>query len=205
LESKSRPMSNWAGWDWIAYGCLGIAAFGVAIGAIWKENPAMFENWPLVLSSPKWSFVPMALFILGTGIFISRAIFVHPDQTPSRPVPNEIVRYEIPAPAKIPTSLRLQFNAGNMVPTALNQTNIWRWFTLTTIIRGVDQKGDTHEQRMLTIFVIFDAPISLKQIVLDAGGAALPVYEVKDSGPRHAIITLENAISGVVLEIRAVV
>jgi len=66
LESE-RTMSNWTAWDWIAYGCLGIAAFGLAMGAIWKENPAMFENWPLFFSSPKWSFVPMALFNSGNG------------------------------------------------------------------------------------------------------------------------------------------
>jgi hypothetical protein len=50
---------------------------------------------------------------------------------------------------------------------------------------------------------VFDAPVSFKQIVLDPGGAALPIYEVKDTGPRHAIIVLQDAIPGIVLEIRA--
>jgi len=107
-------------------------------------------------------------------------------------------------PRAIPTSLKIQFNAGNVLPTAIEVQNIWRWYALTHIIRGVDPKGETPpvEHRILTIFVMFDRPVAFKQITLDAAGAALPSHEIKDCGPRHAIIALESYIPGVVLSIK---
>ena len=77
-------MSHWTAWDWIAYGCLGIAAFGLAFGAIWRENPAMFSGWPDFWKNSMWSFVPMALFALGTVVLIVRLFFVSaPSDLPS--------------------------------------------------------------------------------------------------------------------------
>jgi hypothetical protein len=107
-------------------------------------------------------------------------------------------------PRAIPTSLKIQFNAGNVLPVGIETVNIWRWYTLVHIIRSVDPKGKkpTTEHSMLTIFVMFDRPTAFKQLSLDAAGATLPHYEIKDCGPRHAIITMEAAIPGVVLSIK---
>jgi uncharacterized protein (TIGR02594 family) len=87
-------MLHWTSWDWIAYGCLGIAAFGLAFGIVWKENPAMFKNWPAIFASPKWSLVPAILFTLGTIIFIFRSL---PFETPV-PIPSTATRVTSNAP-----------------------------------------------------------------------------------------------------------
>ena len=68
-------MSHWGFWDWITYGCLGIAAFGLAIGAVGKDSPTMFEHLPAIFSSPKWAYAPIVLFALGSAILAARAAF----------------------------------------------------------------------------------------------------------------------------------
>jgi hypothetical protein len=60
-------MSNWSAWDWIAYGCLAIAAFGLAAGQIQRETPTMFERLPAFFKSGRWSYVPAILVIVGTA------------------------------------------------------------------------------------------------------------------------------------------
>lgn len=65
-------MSHWTAWDWITYGCLGIAAFGLALGSLLKEYPSMVSWMPEIFSSPKWAFVPALLFVVATIIFLVR-------------------------------------------------------------------------------------------------------------------------------------
>ena len=79
-------MSKWSGWDWISYGCLGVAALGLAVGAWGKENPEMFSGLPSVFSSPKWAAVPAILFALATIIFIARLLAPAPNGTAIAPV-----------------------------------------------------------------------------------------------------------------------
>jgi hypothetical protein len=67
-------MSNWSAWDWIAYGCLGVAALGLALGSWGKENPEMLERLPSLFSSPRLAPVPAILFIIATVIFIIRLV-----------------------------------------------------------------------------------------------------------------------------------
>jgi hypothetical protein len=56
------------------YGCLGFAAFGLAVGAWGKENPEMFSGLPTFFSSSKWAAAPAILFVLATVIFIARLL-----------------------------------------------------------------------------------------------------------------------------------
>src|SRR5260221_14385461 len=95
-------MSNWSGWDWISYGCLGCAALGLAIGAWGKEYPEMLSGLPSFLSSPKWAAVPAVLFVLATIIFIVR-LFVIPTAsiaTTSNSAPQSPLIINEPVPLK---------------------------------------------------------------------------------------------------------
>jgi hypothetical protein len=67
-------IAKWSGWDWISYGCLGLAALGLAVGAWGKENPEIYSNLPTLFASPRWAAVPAILFALATVIFIARLL-----------------------------------------------------------------------------------------------------------------------------------
>jgi hypothetical protein len=65
-------MWQWSFWDWIAYGCLGIAALGLAVGQILKDNRSMLEQLPAIFMSKKWAYAPIILFSLGSAILAVR-------------------------------------------------------------------------------------------------------------------------------------
>jgi hypothetical protein len=52
---------------------------------------------------------------------------------------------------------------------------------------------------------VFDRPVAIKQITFDGHGAALPLIEVKDRGPRHAVIVIAGDVGGAVLDINVIV
>src|SRR5262245_50295935 len=125
-------MSHWTAWDWIAYGCLGIAAFGLAVGAVWKENPALFEAWPAFFANSKWSFVPAGLFIIGTAILLFRAFFI----------PGETARQPSVATQQMASSVYgfFQFSDSHSIPVEKKTTNVLSWYALFTESIYVDAK-----------------------------------------------------------------
>lgn len=107
-------------------------------------------------------------------------------------------------PSHVATNIRLQFYPGNTTPTAVSFTNIWRYFTLRNL-GNVDELGKIVQRTVRwDIYLVFDKPVRFKEITLNAIGVNLPLYEVKDSGPRHAFIVIEGDIPGAVLDINAV-
>jgi hypothetical protein len=67
-------MRNWKFWDWVAYACLGVAAIGMAVGQVLKENQTVFETLPTFLLGPKWAYAPIILFALGSAILAVRVV-----------------------------------------------------------------------------------------------------------------------------------
>lgn len=67
-------MARWGFWDWMAYCCLGIAAVGLAAGAALKEGPVIFDRLPAFFTNPRWAYVPIILFALGSAILAIRAV-----------------------------------------------------------------------------------------------------------------------------------
>jgi len=63
--------------------------------------------------------------------------------------------YRASHPQKIPTSIQLQFNAGNILPKALSTKNIWRWYSLLQVMVAVDPAGQhpRQEHKLRTIFL----------------------------------------------------
>jgi hypothetical protein len=183
-------MSHWSFWDWIAYGCLGIAAFGLAIGTIWKEYPHMFQSWwPTFLSSPKWSFLPAIFFVIATLIFIFRA--VAPSATSKSAGPVQSV-----AAALIEKSeLRMHSYGDDRDPTRLSDVNVWRWYYLRTAFIGIDKESGNVVKRVSpTLFVSFDSPTKVGTLAVRSSDFKLPQYEVKQFTNRFAIIWFSDEL-----------
>jgi hypothetical protein len=67
-------MARWGFWDWVAYVCLGVAAFGLAGDAALKDHPQLFQHVPAFFLRPFWGYVPIILFALGSAILAVRAV-----------------------------------------------------------------------------------------------------------------------------------
>lgn len=106
-------------------------------------------------------------------------------------------------PTREPTFLRLQFNVGNVLPTAIEQGNIWRWYALAHAI--IENPGGPAERihKVWTLYLLFDKPVAIRQFRIDASGAILPRHEVKDWSQRHAIIAFDGDLGGFVLNVQA--
>ena len=107
--------------------------------------------------------------------------------------------------ASQPTYIRLQFNAPGTLPVMVDQGNVWRWYTLKTITENIDTKTKkvTESVDLCTVFLTFDKPVTFRQVQIDAGGASLPRYEVKDSSQRSMIVVFSGDLSNTVVDIRA--
>jgi hypothetical protein len=58
-------------------------------------------------------------------------------------------------------------------------------------------------ERAWVVFLVFSAPISYKQIIVDGNGAELPVYEVKDATSLTALLVFNGDLSGRIINIHA--
>jgi len=107
----------------------------------------------------------------------------------------------------VQTRLKLQFSGGDTLPIAIDQDNIWRWYTLANVIKGYDPTTQMIKEagRIWTVFLIFDEPTNFKQIRIDGSGASLPMHEVKDSSIRGAVIVFMGELSGIVVDIQLIV
>jgi hypothetical protein len=106
--------------------------------------------------------------------------------------------------SSVPTELRLQFNGGNILPSGIELKNIWRWYALDTIIEFVDPKGNKKTERMWTLFLTYEKPIAVKEVLVDSNGSPLPIYEVKDSNSHSAVVVFSGDLAGIVVDIRVI-
>ena len=67
-------MAKWSFWDWVGYAALGLAAFGMALGSMLKDNGEVLALLPSFLSSPRWAYAPAILFTIGSIILLVRAV-----------------------------------------------------------------------------------------------------------------------------------
>jgi hypothetical protein len=107
--------------------------------------------------------------------------------------------------AKVRTEITLEFALGQTTAVASNLRNIWRWYSLAQVRRDLDHAGNLmREHTTVTIFLVFDRPIDVKQIMVSSeGGVSIPAHDLKDWGPRHAIILFLDNPAGCTVGIRA--
>lgn len=69
-------MGHWTFWDWIAYTILGITALTPAVQEALRRIPmvraAIGNHLPRFFKSPVWSFAPLMLFLVGSGVLFAR-------------------------------------------------------------------------------------------------------------------------------------
>ncbi len=148
-----------------------------------KVGPATIEKY--LLQQPKVAIPPVAS--------------ASPSSTSSATL-------ECASVSDVPTRLRLQFNGGNTMPTGIEQKNIWRWYALTTVVSGLNPKTHKIQEggRDWILFMIFDKPVNYNEVHVDANGGNLPLYDVKDSTAREAIVVFNGPLAGVIINVQFV-
>jgi hypothetical protein len=190
------PMRRWSFWEWVAYCALFLSAIIAAADTGFRVAPDLAVHLPDFVGGAAWSFTPLGLSIIATIVLVIRAF--SPAVGP-------------PRPHAIPTSLRLQFHPNTVTPTALYLENVFVWYALRTpfvpldVSSTLDGQVRRIEARQWIIFIVLEHPVAPKQVLVYGNGAVLPVTEVKDRGPRHAIICVNGDIEAAVLDIRVVV
>jgi len=105
-------------------------------------------------------------------------------------------------PSNTPTSIRIQFNVGGAMPTAVSLVNIWRWYILGSVRQDItDPKNPKNIFVGWQLFIVFDKPVRFKQILVRGHGAPLPTNEVRDPNERSAIVLLHGDSPGLVLDV----
>ncbi len=190
-----------AGWK---HRALIIALFLVAVGfaVIGFGWPWIKEISPIatavitkIASSPiSWFVVIMAVVV--TFIMLPHSINSTKNAVDAKP---------------IPTSVRLQFHPNSIIPTSVHVENIWYWYTLCNMFTANEAptkknpSGNKITLKICSVFIVFDKPVSVKQILVDGNGAVLPLVEVKNSGPRHAVITISGDVGSAIIDFKVVV
>ena len=101
------------------------------------------------------------------------------------------------------TMIRIQTYSDTRLPTRRQHENIWRWYSMSNHIRGRSADGDeTDLAFQFILFLVFETPISVGQILVSSPDIHLPSHEVKDSGPRHAIIVFNGSVGAGEIEVR---
>jgi hypothetical protein len=192
-------MRHWSFWEWVAYGALFVAAMIIAADTGVRIAPDLAEYSPAFVHGAIWGFAPFVLVIVATIILLLREFVFRPRRE----------RTELPQ--AVPTSVRLKFHPNSITPTNLHIENIWYWYALCTTFNVIEapnkqhKQGRTIETKQWTLFLMFDKPVAIKQILLDGNGVQLPQYEVKDRGPRHAIIIISGDLGSAVIDVQVVI
>ncbi len=191
-------MRRWVFWEWVAYAALFVAAMIVAADTGVRIAPDLATYAPAFVHGAIWGFAPLALVVGATIILLFREFFVRPN------------REKAGVPQAIPTSLRLQFFPNSIIPACLGIENIWSWYSLCHIFTAIEgsspqyPEGREITKRQWSIFLVFDRPVAFKQIIVNGNGVNLPMTEVKERGPRHAVITIGGDIGGAIVDINAI-
>ena len=145
---------------------------------------AEFVLYAAVIVFGLWILLPPATLFLREV----RRFFKQHDQrrfdtkTPEGTVPNKSETPFVPKE----TRLTLLFHGNNRTPTAIKVENIFRWYALQSVAHSA--KDGKITGRAWTIFILFDIPVNPKGLSISSSIHNLPLHEVKDFGPRHAII-----------------
>ncbi len=99
------------------------------------------------------------------------------------------------------TSLKLLFAGGGQIPQPQSQENIYRWYALKNITVLFDKKGNRTDVPSWTIVLTFEKDISPTYLHIKSNGQNLPLHEVKDFSPRHAVISIGGEVPPGVVEL----
>jgi hypothetical protein len=105
----------------------------------------------------------------------------------------------------IPTSVQLQFTAGSNQVTQIANENVNNTLSERALFNFEGEDGELLGQKMLWyIFITFNKPTQYGQIVVDAGNAAIPPWQVISHKNFSAIVRFDGDIGNVALTIKTI-
>lgn len=183
-----------AGWNhrYFVRAMFAITALAVVVGISWRSiskplSPDSMKAIAAVASSPITWLVMFSAGIVAILIITK----LHRSATPKA----------------IKTSLRLQFQPNSINVTCLHLENVWCWYAhrfSTAVIEPPSAQYSQGRQIVVyqwSIFLVFDKPVALKQVLVNGNGANLPTTEVADRDPRHAVIVVSGDIGAAIVDI----
>ncbi|HCL65921.1 MAG TPA: hypothetical protein DIC56_13995 [Rhizobium sp.] len=98
------------------------------------------------------------------------------------------------------TSLRLFYRDGDTTPDLVSQENLFRYYSLTFLTKGVREDGEEITMGTTTaLWVMYDKPVTAANVrVRVPAGLG---YEIKDFGPRHVIVLFLRMPSNATVEV----
>lgn len=195
IATRGGVMEKWKFWDWLAYIILSVAALILALDTGIRQSEKLFESSKTFLSSPFWGFAPLALMAIASLIFILKSIIHFPEYN------NVILHTTSPTisqlkPGQTETFLRLKFRGGQIEPLEVKAVNILQWYVVwsgNAIYEIRDKKNivkDTIQfPRTWVVYLLFDAPILMRQLIVEPSMPSFPRYEIQIATSNFAIIT----------------
>ncbi|MBC8158706.1 MAG: hypothetical protein ISR44_06440 [Rhodospirillales bacterium] len=105
----------------------------------------------------------------------------------------------------IPTSIKMQFQAGSTNAVQLSNENIVSSHFERQEFNFAGENGELLDQRVLWVCVlVFTKPTHYGQIIVDAGNARIPEYQVLTQKHNCAIVRFNGDIGNVALEIKCI-
>jgi hypothetical protein len=105
-----------------------------------------------------------------------------------------------PIVKNLDTHLNLKFGAPGTLPVEEGMSNIARWYALANVVVLVGQDGSRKELKFWNIFLAFEKPIDVRQVLIKSNDR-LPPYEVKDFSTRSAVVAVTEDLANVSLSV----
>lgn len=155
----------------------------------------LLDWWPsmITVTQSTWFFIALGFF-LGGAAFMWGDYFLR----------NAGDKIKIIYP-DIPTSVRVQFQAGSQNVRQLSNTNISSTHFDRAAFGFYGEHGELLGERVIWMCVLlFKKPTTYGQVVVDAGNAQIPEYQIAAQKHDYAIIRFLGDIGNVALEIKTV-
>lgn len=192
LPDRLRPTGRGVIESIVASIIVGIPGVILAATTAWVAAPTSDEGWV------RYFLISLIVFAVAWVLFAIgwRWMLPLPEQ-PAAPQQPSLAGF------RGDPRLRLRFFGDARTPIQVQQANIWRWYSLAMIQRIITADGQARDSAITTLFVMLDQPIhDITQVLVSSPDFNLPEHEVKDWGPRHAIIAFSGRLPDGELEVR---
>lgn len=104
------------------------------------------------------------------------------------------------------SSVDLVWHGNAMAPDMKSSVNIFRWYSLITVLAAPNKESGIIEQNiiMTTLFITFDKPTKIRTLKIVGENMIIPQHEVKEFNQRYAIIVFTGAIPAGVMKIASI-
>lgn len=102
-------------------------------------------------------------------------------------------------------NMQLHIFGDHRAPDLISSENVFRWYFLQNIFRGMNAESQEAEEHVLcTLFVTFENDVVVSTLKVSSPDMQLPRYEVKEFNQRFAIVVFGKAVPSGTLEIKVI-